>query len=119
VRPSNLVRFIRRSEFDFKFDTNNISIIAFSGGLVIVLGLCYLLKTCKYSECIKSRRRQAQYVETECPRADLVSHEVQTVTSEFSPAGQAFASVQETEPEKNGATVQAVQTVESETSQGT
>ena len=82
-----------------------------------MLGIFYLLKTCKYSDCIKNKKRQAQYVETECPQAGLVSHEIQTTTSEFSPAGQGFTTIQETVPEENNS-VQAVHAVESETSQG-
>ena len=61
----------------------------------MALGILYLLKTIKYSDCVKKKRRQIQVIETESPRAQLVAHEVQTASGQTA-SGQGYATIKET-----------------------
>ena len=48
---------------------------------MILLGLVYLLKSFKDSDCVKGKDQNAEPTDTVCPQADLMSHEVQASTS--------------------------------------
>ncbi|KAK2162571.1 hypothetical protein LSH36_96g05038 [Paralvinella palmiformis] len=82
------------------FSKASLGLIA--GVLVIVLGIVYLLKSCKNSECVRRNNQQTQNSDTECPRADLVSHEAQTSTTSYTATEQSETTTKKSDVTETG-----------------